>query len=425
MESIVKEKNEKGGVWLLILLGWLVYATSYLGRVNYQANITQIIDFYDITKVQAGTVPTFFFFAYGIGQVINGILCKKYNIRWMVFGSLIISATINFIIAVNTNFWVIKWLWLINGVASAVLWPTLIRMFAESLPKKALGKSSVIMGTSIASGLLVIYGLSSIYAAIDKFKLAFYTASFVGVTVAFVWLFFYKKAAAMSKREKIYEEEEQEFASDVKENRNKNKHEKIFSIAIYSLCFYAVGINLIKDGLTTWLPSILKEEYAMTDSLSILLTLFLPIVAMFGNACALKVHKKIPDYVSHCALVFAIIFAFICFIIGSLTFKKVAFMLIGLILVNFLASSLNSLITSIFPVFMREKINSGLYAGVLNGFCYVGSTISSYGLGFIADNFAWSAVFWTLAGFCILACIVFLIYALLRRVLGTSSSSFI
>ena len=24
---------------------------------------------------------TFFFFAYGVGQVINGLLCKKYNIK--------------------------------------------------------------------------------------------------------------------------------------------------------------------------------------------------------------------------------------------------------------------------------------------------------------------------------------------------------
>ena len=139
----------------------------------------------------------------------------------------------------------------------------------------------------------------------------------------------------------------------------------------------------------------------MSDSLSILLTLFLPILAVFGNGYALKLHTKIPDYVNHCTVVFAIIAVFIGVIIGSLALELVAFMLIGLIIVNFLASSLNSLITSIFPLFMRGKINSGLIAGVLNGFCYLGSTISSYGLGVIADNFGWTSVFWTLIGFCI------------------------
>ena len=66
-----KSKSLKSGASFLIFLAWLVYSTSYIGRVNYSANITQIIDFYGITKAEAGTVPTFMFFAYGIGQVLN------------------------------------------------------------------------------------------------------------------------------------------------------------------------------------------------------------------------------------------------------------------------------------------------------------------------------------------------------------------
>lgn len=153
----------------------------------------------------------------------------------------------------------------------------------------------------------------------------------------------------------------------------------------------------------------------MSDSLSILLTLFLPIIAVFGNVGALKVHKIIPDYVNHCVAVFAIIAVFICGIITSLTFEIISFLFIGLVIVNFLASSLNSLITSIFPLFMRGKVNSGLFAGVLNGFCYLGSTISSYGLGAIADNFGWTAVFWTLIGFVIISFIVWCVYVCLKK----------
>jgi len=44
--------KQKNGVGLLIFLGWLVYTTSYLGKLNYSANITQIIDFYGISKAE-------------------------------------------------------------------------------------------------------------------------------------------------------------------------------------------------------------------------------------------------------------------------------------------------------------------------------------------------------------------------------------
>ena len=137
-----------------------MYTTSYLGKVNYSANITQIIDFYGVTKAQAGTVPTFFFFAYGIGQVFNGVFCKKYNIKWIIFCSLIISATINLIIAVSSDFSIIKWLWLVNGFVLSILWPTIVRLLSEALPQKVLGSSSVVMGTTVAAGTLIIYGLS-------------------------------------------------------------------------------------------------------------------------------------------------------------------------------------------------------------------------------------------------------------------------
>ena len=397
----------KNKALLLIALGWLVYTTSYLGKVNYSANITQFIEFYDITKSQAGVVPTFFFFSYGIGQVLHGLLCKKYNIKWIIFLSLIVSATINLIIAVGVDFSVIKWLWLINGFVLSILWPTLIRLISETLPQDYLGTSSVVMGTTVAIGTLFIYGLSSIFVAFNKFKLSFYTAAVAVIIVAIIWLLLYNKVT------NNFCTKNNENKTDIKVFDTKNKdnyNKKTFMASVYVLCFCAIGVNLIKDGLTTWVPSILKEEFLLTDSLSILLTLFLPILAIFGNAFALKLHKKIPDYVTHSAIVFIIIALVIGGIIGSLVLKLVAFMLIGLVIVSFLASSLNSLITSIFPLFIRGMGNSGLYAGVLNGFCYLGSTISSYGLGIIADNFGWITTFIVLIVFCALVTIAWGIY---------------
>ena len=333
----------------------------------------------------------------------------------MIFISLITSGIVNFIIAVGTNFAIIKWLWLLNGFALSILWPTLIRMLSECMPQKMLGTSSVVMGTTVATGTLIIYGLSSLYAFFNRFKLSFYTASFAIIIVAFIWLMIYNKLVASAKKEKSEDEpvvSEQKTADQ--DNDIKDVKESFF-VSLCVLCFCAIGVNLIKDGLTTWVPSILKEEFSVNDSLSILLTLFLPILAIFGNAFAVKTHKKIPDYVNHCGVVFAVIAIMICVIIGSLSAKLVVSMLLGLVAANFFASSLNSLVTSIYPLFMRGKVNSGLIAGVLNGFCYLGSTISSYGLGVIADMFGWMYVFCTLISFCVMVFIAWGIYHIAKR----------
>ncbi len=410
------------GATLLIMLSWLLYTVSYLGKVNYSANITQIMDFYHITKAEAGVVPSFFFFAYGVGQVVNGLLCKKYNIKWMIFFSLFTSAIINFVIAVTTDFGIIKWLWMLNGFVLSILWPTIVRLLSESLPQKDLGRSSVIMGTTVAVGTLAIYGMSSLFVFFGRFKLAFYTAAVVDVVVAVLWVLLYRQVVkkACAEREK---EDFIESAPDAKQktgDHSSGKHTVYLTIGV--LCLYAIIVNLTKDGLTTWVPSILKEEFAISDSLSILLTLLLPVVAVFGNLGALKMHNRIPDYVTHCFVVFVVLGAFVGMIIASISWSQIILTLIGLILVNFFASSLNSLITSIFPIFMRGKVNSGLFAGILNGFCYMGSTISSYGLGAVADRHGWTSVFWLLIGCCALAALVWCGYKYASHVLASRKS---
>ena len=50
---------------------------------------------------------------------------------------------------------------------------------------------------------------------------------------------------------------------------------------------------------------------------------------------------------------------------------------------------------------MKRELNSGFVAGILNGFCYLGSTISSYGLGAVADNSGWHSVFVILFAVCV------------------------
>ncbi|MBQ3529211.1 MAG: MFS transporter [Oscillospiraceae bacterium] len=420
----MKVKNPgKGGAGFLIFLVWLVYATSYLGKVNYSANITQIIDFYQVTKAEAGLPPTFFFFAYGVGQVVNGLLCKRYPIKLTIFVSLTLSSLLNLTIAVSSDFGIVKWLWLANGFALSLLWPTLIRLLSESLATSELGKSSVVVGTTVACGTLAAYALGALFAFLNRFKLSFYAAAFADLLVAGIWLFSYQKATNMALIQKAREDAPEEKETANAGSKASGTMTKPVILSIVFLCLFAIVTNLVKDGLTTWVPSVLKEEYALPDAIAILLTLILPIVAIFGNALALAVHKKIPDYITHSCVCFAAISGILGVILWSLGAKIMAAMLVGLILTNLLASSINSLISSIYPMFMRKQLNSGMFAGILNGFCYLGSTISSYGLGSVADKHGWFGVFWLLLGVCLFCCVIWLIYVILRSVVTGKAKS--
>ena len=402
----------------LIWLCWLVYTCSYVGKINYSANKTLVMDFYGVDKAQAGLVSTFFFFAYGVGQVVHGIFCKKYNIRWTVFGSLLISATANIIVGLCRNFEIVKYIWLLNGFSMSILWPTLIRFLSETLSKDKMKQASITMGTTVAVGTMVIYALSALMASINvSFKAVFFIASAIFVVVALIWASLCTPLQNKAKIETDVEEVSRQDtnATYVQETSKTHGVEKVLILlCAITLGIYGVATNLVKDGLTEWVPTILKEQYKLKDSLSIILTLSLPMVAIFGNALAVKVHKKIPDFVFQCAVNFLLAGCIIVGVIAGLAFNQFMLTVIGFAAVCLLVSSCNSVITSVFPLFMKGKINSGRMAGILNGCCYVGSTITTYGLGWIADNFGWYPVFWLLFSVCVAVCVIACIYAFLR-----------
>ena len=73
-------------------------------------------------------------------------------------------------------------------------------------------------------------------------------------------------------------------------------------------------------------------------------------------------------------------------------------------------AAVNNIIASMIPLHYRDRVDSGLLAGVMDTFCYVGSTLSTVLLGFVADTRGWNAVF-----------IVMIIFAAVTLVLSVLS----
>ena len=429
-QNTIQNKKRMSASMKLILLCWLIYAFSYVGKVNFSANKIQIMRNFLIDTDLAGLPGSCFFFAYGIGQIVNGIFCKKYNLKWMISGSLIVSAIANVVVALTPNFSIIPIVWLINGIAMSILWPSLIRLITESLPKSLMTKATLIMGTTVATGTCVTYGLSALLAKITpSHKYIFFIAAGILVTIAIIWMLASTPCIKAAKKEEAAEESAEAIvvAGSEETARSKAPAKNIIMLTICMLALYGVATNLIKDGLTNWMPTILERQYGLPDSLSILLALALPIVSIFSNFLTVYLHKRCPDYIYQNALVFGTSGILVLGIIAGLGLQNSAASLIitlaGFTLVTFIVYSSNTLITSLYPMKMKGKINSGLIAGVLNGFCYVGSTISDFGLGFVAKSGGWTAVFWTIFGICGVVCAAAIVYACIKRAMTAKNKS--
>lgn len=392
---------------LLIALCWLVYTCSYLGKLGYNANITQIESVFNVSHSTAGIVSTFFFFAYGIGQVINGIFCKKYNLKIMVFIALIISGLMNILVGFCNNFTLIKYCWLINGGVLAILYPSLVRVLSENLDKKDLAKAVIAMGTTVATGTFLVYALSALFVAVSSYVITFILAGILLPLIAIIWFVSYPKLI----QEKVEISQEIEQENKVKQSSKIG----VLWILIIVLALFAIVDNFVKDGLTTWVPMILKETYSLPDYVSILLTIVLPILAIFGTSVAVFINKKVKDFVMLSTLLLLGSAIFIGVVILCLPTGLFAVTVISFGIVSCLMAGVNNVITSMAPLYWKDKVNAGLLAGVLNGFCYLGSTISAYGLGAVADAGGWNVVFWLLFAILVVAVIIGLVSFIIKK----------
>ena len=400
MDSVNQKSNRSQN--LIIILCWAVYTFAYFGRYSYNSNITPIMSDYGITKADAGLVSTFFFFAYGIGQVVNGFLSRRYNKRFLFPIVLLSSAVLN-ILFLTLPFPLFKYLWAVNGFLQSMLWSSIISVLSTSLDAKHLSVALLVMSTTSTAGTVMTYGSSALFVWLGNYRYAFIFGAVIMSVIAVLWLTAYKSNG------KTFSEKKAESSATV------SGGVRALAVIFCCLAFFGVADNLIKDGLNTWVPTILTEQYGMKNEVSILSTIVLPLLGMLGAVVAVRLNKIVTSFVSLIAIFFTASAVFIApIVLGSGVSPIVMIICFGI--VTLLMHSVNNVITAIAPLELRDRVDSGRLAGILNGFCYLGSTLSSYGLGAVADAKGWNTVFALIFLICISSVVIGSVYSIASRI---------
>lgn len=390
---------------VIIWLCWAVYTFAYCGRYSYNANISLIMQDFNVTHAEAGLVTTCFFFAYGIGQVLNGFLCKRYNKKLIFPAVLFISSILNLLVFCKVPFGCIKYLWFLNGILQSCLWPSIVYVISTNLDAEHMERAILLMSTPAAIGTVIVYGASALFVSLGIYKVVFIFSICVMSLIGVLWLLFFAPSGVEIKKTEEKEEKKSESGVFGK-----------FAFLFIVLAVFAIVDNFTKDGLNTWVPAILKEHFGVRDELSIILTLVLPILGTFGAVISLKLNSYIKDFIllaTVMIMVSAVFIAIVTFVSGA----GVITMIVCFGIVLCMMYGVNNVITSIAPLKMRDYVNSGKMAGVLNGFCYLGSTLSAYGLGKVVDNSNgnWQSAFYLLFGCCAFVIVLGIIYYIVNK----------
>ena len=394
MEKMVSKKS-KNSYLVVSFMCLFVYAFSYLSRKAVDSNVNEIMDFFGKTKPQVGLIGTLFFIMYAVGQVFHGIMCKKYNPRYTVFVACTVACLSNLVIGLlpKTAFTALKIIWLINGFSLAMLWPSIILLISKIMTAWQKKKALIFLAVTATPGTFLAYALSSLTSYLGNFKLMFLISAVPVGVFGVIWLLsmgdLQKRCLEVKNLEEI---ETLPVAVETENIKVKKSFPKGFIGVFIFFAFISVVSSFIKDGIITWTPTFLKEQFSLPNYFAVLLTLALPLVGMSAGIVSVILVRKCKALTIAMLILFVGASIFIGVIFGSLNSGVWVIILISLAITMFCMNATNNVVTSIYPLSVKG-VNAGSVAGIIDGFCYLGSAISSYGFGAIAERYSWNTVY--------------------------------
>ena len=149
----------------------------------------------------------------------------------------------------------------------------------------------------------------------------------------------------------------------------------------------------LKDSVTQWIPTFLEGNYNMGTSLSLLLTMVLPVINVTGAYLAKALNKKLKNELATSAAFFGIAAAFLILLMTAGT-KSAVLTLICMAGITNSMFAINVILITMVPLHFSKYGRTGTVGGLLNAVAYIGCGLLNMGAGAILEtDDGWRALF--------------------------------
>lgn len=392
----MKKKIASSGLTVLFIAAcWMAYSFSYIGRLNFSASMADMTSSGVLLKSQAGAVTTGFFICYGCGQFLSGMLGDRINPRYLVFAGLVCSSLINFGIAMGPPLWFMIVLWSLNGFAQSLLWAPICKIVSDRVSSNRRQKACTALATTMAGGTLMAYILSAVLINAFGWKAAFISGSSATLLAAVVWITVTTKIEHEADKNGIVEEIEVKHEEEGEEV----PHEEIPTGLWQLLCVSGLTIlalvggvqGVLKDCMSTWVPTFIEDMFNMGSVISILTGAFLPIFGFFGPIFTNKLMMKTRDELSSLFMLFLISSG--CLAMLALFGRfSIAISIVALALTYACSLGQNMILIGTLPMYFSKLGKVSTITGTMNALCYVTTAAVSWIVGVLVDRTGWTIV---------------------------------
>ena len=368
----------------LYLLSWLAYASAYIGRYNYSAVMGAITAENSLSLSAAGAVSTGYFICYAVGQIVFGLLSQSVSPYAMILIGLCGSGLCNLGAgAFSTSF--MGLLWGANGLFQAMIWPPIVRLFAESMPLERQKHACVSINSTTPAGTLAAYALSAVLLQFADWHHVFFSCGglLLGMAAVF-WL-----GTAPLRRATAYAPQ----PAFQKQKGTGNGPAALLAAGLGAMLLPVLLHGGLKDGVTNWVPSMIQSNFGISPAFSAAVAMALPLVNLSGAYLS----GWLNEHCTHNELKTAgFLFALASVCLLALPLAVRTSLLLAVLLLAVTTTSMlgvNTMFINVIPVKAGRHGGASMLSGTLNAVTYLGAAAATWGIGAAAEGCGWNAVF--------------------------------
>lgn len=364
-----------------VLLFTFAYFTSYLTRINFGAIVSEMSKSGGFSKALLSLSLTGSFITYGVGQIISGICGDKISPKKLVSLGFIVTILMNLLIPICPDpYWMLG-VWCINGFAQSFMWPPMVKLMTAIFTDDEYKSGCQKISWGSAMGTMVIYLVSPLLISISGWKTVFFFSAICGAIMLIIW---HKSC------EDIKPIALNNASVNGQPSIQKGGTAMLFSPLMLCIMLAIVLQGMLRDGITTWMPSYISETYKLSNIIGILTGVILPIFSILSfNASSILHRKKFTNPLT-CATVIFSMGTVSSVLLVLVTGKSAALSVVASALITGCMHGVNLMLIGMIPSYFKKYGNVSTASGVINSCTYIGSAISTYGIAVFSTNYGWN-----------------------------------
>ena len=377
--SLLAGKNR--AAWLGTILA-VLYMVSYLTRINFAAIISEMEQATGISKTLLSLSLSCSAITYGIGQVVSGVTVDRVSPKKLITVGMLITALMNLLLPLCKLPQLMMVAWGINGFAQSMMWPPIVKIMTGMLDDEGYKKAAVIVSAGSSIGTIAVYLLAPVIISLLNWQWMFLICGGIAIVAMLLWQKFpYVPQPVV----KITGEEE------------KGRGVLLFTPVMLGIMAVIILQGMLRDGVTTWLPSYIQEIYQWDTAASILTAVILPIFSIICFRLAAKLYERVFRNPMLCSGVFFGMGCLFAVILYFVTGRNAGVSVFSAAMLTGAMHGVNLMLITMVPPFFKKYGLTGTASGVLNSCTYIGSAVFTYGVAVLSSDLGWknTVLVWT------------------------------